>query len=117
MKIYECLCDETRLRILNLLLCQPLRVWQLQKILRLPQVRISKHLAYLRQRRMVESFRLGNEIVYHLPRRRSRDLVSHLKCLQDCCRENPAYCEDRKRRLRPEFAAPLDFRTDRPPAS
>ena len=97
IQIYECLCDETRLRILNLLSRQPLCVWQLQEALRAHQVRISKHLAYLRDRQMVESFRQANEIVYHLPRKPSRELVSHLKCLQDCGQESPLLKADAKR--------------------
>ena len=94
IQIYECLCDETRLRILNLLSRQPLCVWQLQEVLRVPQVRVSKHLSYLRDRQMVESFRQANEIVYHLPRKPSRELVSHLKCLQDCGQENSSLRAD-----------------------
>lgn len=105
IQIYECLCDETRLRILNLLSRQPLCVWQLQEVLRAPQVRISKHLSYLRDRQMVESFRQANEIVYHLPRKPSRELVSHLKCLQDCGQENSLLKADLKRLKELNYAA------------
>ena len=50
LQIYRCLCDETRLRILHLLAQGPLCVCHFQTILRLPQVAVSEHLAYLRER-------------------------------------------------------------------
>ena len=57
IEIYKCLCDETRLRILNLLARGPLCVCHFQEILEMDQVPISKHLAYLREHRMVASQR------------------------------------------------------------
>ena len=45
--IYQCLCDRTRLRILNLLDSGPLCVCHFQTLLKEGQVKISKHLAYL----------------------------------------------------------------------
>ena len=50
VQIYECLCDPTRLRILHLLTRSALCVCHFQEILGQPQVKISKHLAYLRER-------------------------------------------------------------------
>ena len=46
VQIYQCFCDLTRLRILHLLTKSPLCVCHFQDILREPQVKISKHLAY-----------------------------------------------------------------------
>ena len=43
VQIYQCLCDETRLRILNLLHEGELCVCHIQDILGEPQVKISKH--------------------------------------------------------------------------
>ena len=48
LQIYRCFCDETRLRILHLLTQGPLCVCHFQNILQVPQVAVSKHLAYLR---------------------------------------------------------------------
>ncbi len=45
IQIYQCLCDETRLRILHLLQDGELCVCHFQQILEEPQVKISKHLA------------------------------------------------------------------------
>ena len=53
VQIYQCFCDPTRLRILHLLTQTPLCVCHFQDALREPQVKISKHLAYLRSRGLV----------------------------------------------------------------
>lgn len=97
IRIYECLCDETRLRLLNLLARGPLCVCHFQSVLREPQVKISKHLNYLKARGLVESRQHANWRVYSLPDRRSYELERHLKCLQDCVQENDLFREDLRR--------------------
>jgi DNA-binding transcriptional ArsR family regulator len=67
IQIYRCLCDETRLRILHLLKQGPLCVCHFQEILQLPQVAVSKHLAYLRRTGMVEARRHEQWMIYSLP--------------------------------------------------
>jgi ArsR family transcriptional regulator len=106
VKIYECLCDETRLRVLHVLGPGPLCVCHFQEILREPQVKISKHLAYLRSRGLVECERRGNWMIYGLPATPSRELQTNLACLQDCAREQPVFRRDlaRRRKLAPKFA-------------
>lgn len=106
VRIYECLCDETRLRVLNVLAQSPLCVCHFQEILREPQVKISKHLAYLRARGLVESERRGNWMIYELPAKPSRELRASLACLQDCLREDPVFLRDlaRLRKLAPKLA-------------
>jgi ArsR family transcriptional regulator len=106
VKIYECLCDVTRLRVLNVLAQGPLCVCHFQEILRAPQVKISKHLGYLRTRGLVEVERRGNWMVYELPAKPSRELRANLACLQDCAGENPVFQRDlaRLKRLAPKFA-------------
>lgn len=94
IEVYKCLCDETRLRILHLLSHRPLCVCHFQEILGAPQVKISKHLAYLREHSMVETKREGAWIIYSLPAKQSRELVANLQCLQDCCREEPGFKND-----------------------
>ena len=98
IKIYECLCEVTRLRILNVLAQGPLCVCHFQEILRAPQVKISKHLGYLRARGLVECERQGNWVIYGLPAKPSRELKANLACLQDCAGENAVFQRDRARR-------------------
>jgi ArsR family transcriptional regulator len=94
VQIYECLCDVTRLRILNLLGQGPLCVCHFQEILGEPQVKISKHLAYLRARGLVEVERQGNWMIYALPAKPSRELAANLACLQDCATEKAVFNRD-----------------------
>jgi ArsR family transcriptional regulator len=104
IQIYECLCDETRLRILHLLSYRSLCGCHFQAILGAPQVKISKHLAYLRARKLVDTRREGAWIIYSLPSRPSRELAENLKCLQDCCREQAIIMAD-LRKMKKELAS------------
>jgi ArsR family transcriptional regulator, arsenate/arsenite/antimonite-responsive transcriptional repressor len=118
--VYECLCDRTRLRILHLLLRGPLCVCHFQAVLREPQVKISKHLAYLRTRGLVTAARGGNWMIYALRSQRSRELAANLACLQDCAAELPVFRRDRARLERlaprlPEVIAPAGPRSSRRP--
>jgi ArsR family transcriptional regulator len=107
VRIYECLCDLTRLRLLALLQQGPLCVCHFQDVLSEPQVKISKHLGYLKARRLVVARREGNWMIYTLPPKPSRELAANLACLQDCAAGNPLFKRDRARlaRLAPKFAA------------
>ena len=100
IQIYECLCDPTRLRILHLLQRGELCVCHFQEILDEPQVKISKHLAYLRERGLVESHKEANWVIYRLPAKPSRELTANLACLQDCAAEDPVFRRDAERRDR-----------------
>lgn len=94
IQIYQCLCDPTRLRILHLLAQTPLCVCHFQDILAEPQVKISKHLAYLRERGMVVAQREQNWMIYSLPAKRDAELANNLKCLQDCVQTDPVFKRD-----------------------
>jgi len=106
LQIYQCFCDQTRLRILHLLAEGPLCVCHFQEVLDEPQVKISKHLAYLKANDLVEARREANWMVYSLPATPSRELKANLACLQDCTREDPTFRRDaeRLRKARPEFS-------------
>ncbi len=94
IRIYQCLCDPTRLRILHLLAQTPLCVCHIQEILDEPQVKVSKHLAYLRSKEMVQTEREQNWIIYSLPKRPADELERNLKCLQDCVQTEPVFRRD-----------------------
>lgn len=107
VKIYECLCDRTRLRILHLLLQGPLCVCHFQEVLREPQVKISKHLGYLKRHGLVEAERCANMMIYRLPKKRPPQLEANLACLQDCTQEERVFQQDAARleKLRAGFGA------------
>ncbi|MDQ5977993.1 MAG: ArsR family transcriptional regulator, arsenate/arsenite/antimonite-responsive transcriptional [Verrucomicrobiota bacterium] len=104
VEIYECLCDVTRLRLLHVLGQGPLCVCHFQAVLDEPQVKISKHLAYLRERGLVTGEREGKWMIYALPAKPSPELRANLACLQDCARENPVFRRDlaRLKKLAPQ---------------
>jgi ArsR family transcriptional regulator len=95
VQIYQCLCDETRLRILHLLTLRPLCVCHLQEILERPQVQVSQHLSRMKKDGLVESSRHQNWMIYSLPKKKSAALEAHLKCLQDCVQTEPLFKRDR----------------------
>jgi len=94
IQIYQCLCDRTRLRIVLLLTRGPLCVCHFQDILKLPQTKVSQHLAYLRKHKMVETTRKGTWIIYQLPAMPSPELETNLRCLQDCVASDKLFRAD-----------------------
>lgn len=94
VRIHECLCDRTRLRLVHLLLQGPLCVCHLQGVLGEPQAKVSRHLAYLRRSGMVETERNGRWVIYRLPARRPPVLETNLACLQDCAAEEAVFRRD-----------------------
>jgi ArsR family transcriptional regulator len=104
-RIYQCFSDRTRQRILHLLGAGPLCVCHFQALLGEPQVKISKHLAYLRSRGLVEASREGSWMVYRLPAKMPAVLRANLACLRASVREDPVFRGDaaRLRAGRPDF--------------
>ena len=64
--LFLALADKTRLRILNLLAAQEISVLTFVAVLQEPQPKISRHLAYLRDAKLVETRRHGKMIYYRL---------------------------------------------------
>jgi len=64
--VLKALADATRLRILGLLAAGEVCVCDLHDSLRLPQSKVSRHLAYLRRADLVATRRKGQWIYYRL---------------------------------------------------
>jgi ArsR family transcriptional regulator len=94
IRIYQCLCDRTRLRMLNLLLHGPLCVCHFQKVLGEPQVKVSKHLAYLKSHGLVVAKREANWRIYSLVAKPTPALQANLACLQDCASVDKIFQRD-----------------------
>jgi ArsR family transcriptional regulator len=99
VQLYRAFADATRLRILCVLQDGPLCVCHFQTVLAEPQVKISKHLGYLRERGLVVASRRGNWVIYALPpeRARSTELEANLACLADCVKTDAEFKRDRAR--------------------
>lgn len=94
VRIHECLCHRTRLRLVHLLLQGPLCVCHLQDVIGEPQAKVSRHLAYLRRHGMVTTERRGKWVLYLLTEKRPPLLEANLACLQDCAGEEAVFGRD-----------------------
>lgn len=70
--MFRGLGDPVRIRVLNLLAAGELCVCDLTEILRLPQSSVSRHLAYLRRVRLVETTRAGKFAHYRISEPRNQ---------------------------------------------
>ncbi|MEM6886094.1 MAG: metalloregulator ArsR/SmtB family transcription factor [Verrucomicrobiota bacterium] len=95
LKVYESFSDGTRLRILHLLTHRKsLCVCHIQSVLEEPQVKISRHLAYLRRRELVEVTQEGNWRYYSLPKPCTKEFKLNLKCLRTLAAEHATFQRD-----------------------
>lgn len=106
LRIYDCLCDATRLRLLHLLAQGPLCVCHFEAVLRVPQARISRHLAYLRRHGLVTATQSGPWRNYALAAPAPAALQVNLACLQEAAATEPELRRDLAR-LR-QLAAKVD---------
>ena len=65
-RLFQALADQTRLRILGLLLTGEVSVCHIHESLKIPQPKASRHLAYLRRAGLVDTRREGLWIHYRL---------------------------------------------------
>ncbi len=99
-RLYNCLCDETRLRILNLLLEGPLCVCHFSAVLGVPQPKVSRHLKILKQGGALETERCYNWTICRLPENPGPLLQANLECLQDLRSEERQFRADLQKRKR-----------------
>jgi ArsR family transcriptional regulator len=66
--LFKALADATRLRILGLLLTGEVCVCHMHESLKIPQPKVSRHLAYLRNAGLVETRRDGLWVHYRMAR-------------------------------------------------
>ena len=94
-QMFRAFADETRLRILNLLAHErELCVCDIQSILKLPQAKISRHLAYLRGSGLVAVRKAGLWKHYSLTRPEGGFHKGLLSCLSGCFGEVGALRRD-----------------------
>lgn len=98
IQIYKCLCDEFRLRVLNLLKEGPLCVCHLVEIMDCDPVKMSKQLRYMKELGMIAGERQAQWIIYRLADPEEPLLSENLKCLQDCAGEELCFSEDSRKR-------------------
>ncbi|MCG3147805.1 MAG: hypothetical protein PCFJNLEI_01246 [Verrucomicrobiae bacterium] len=86
-QLFKAFADSTRLRLLNLLAQRPHCVCEFQGILRVPQPKISRHLAYLRRSGLVVEERHGKMIMYSLAEPANPVHAALIRCVRGCFQE------------------------------
>jgi ArsR family transcriptional regulator len=92
--IYKSFSDFSRLRILHLLIQQPVCVCHIQEVIGLPQVNVSQHLAYLRKAGVVDFERVQTWKIYRIVFPRPPELEPNLKALIECAKFDPTFSQD-----------------------
>jgi ArsR family transcriptional regulator, arsenate/arsenite/antimonite-responsive transcriptional repressor len=87
--MFRAFSDRTRLRILHVLLGGELCVGDIVEILRAPQPRVSRHLAYLRKADLVEVRKSGLWKHYSLSPAKTAFHRKLVECLEKCFGEVP----------------------------
>jgi ArsR family transcriptional regulator len=83
--IFKALADETRLRIVRLLMLREMCVCELETLMKLPQPNVSRHLIKLKQAGVIESIRYGTWIYYHM----NHTFLESNRWLIDACGDGP----------------------------
>ena len=99
-QLFKAFSDETRLRLLNLLAQRDCCVCEFQQLLRVPQPKISRHLAYLRRSGLVETRKCGKWAMYSLAPARDRVHRTLVHCVKNCFADIEFLRRDRERARR-----------------
>ena len=93
-RMFKAFADETRLRILHLLVKGELCVCDIMAVLDAPQPKISRHLAYLKRAGLVSDRKEGPWRHYSLAASKSSFQKRLIGCLDSCSDEAPILRED-----------------------
>jgi ArsR family transcriptional regulator len=96
-RLFKALADETRLRILGLLLAGEVCVCDIHESLKIPQSKASRHLAYLRRSGLVETRRSGLWIHYRLGRPHDPVLAAIVDAVRHALTHTDAVQKDAQR--------------------
>ena len=98
LKVFKALSDETRLRIINVLMVQECCVCEVMQALDISQSRSSRNLGILHDAGLIESKRDGVWTVYFIDEASSALFLSQLvSIVKDGLKDNPQSIEDIER--------------------
>jgi ArsR family transcriptional regulator len=96
--VFKALSDESRLRIINLLLYSgELCVCDIERVMAFTQTKVSRHLAYLRRAGLVDDRRSGFWMLYSIAKPKNPEQEQILRVLAELLRENDVARRDAKR--------------------
>jgi ArsR family transcriptional regulator len=93
-QLFKAFSDESRLRIINLLLQGELCICNLMDILEMPQSKVSRHMAYLKHSGIVDDRREGIWVYYSLCEPKDRAHASILQSLESSFSEYDVFKHD-----------------------
>jgi ArsR family transcriptional regulator len=103
--MFRAFSDPTRLRLLNLLRGGETCVCDLVRVLRVPQPKVSRHLAYLKRAGLVTARKEGYWMHYSLAPAKGELHTSLLNCLACCFKAVPELARDTEKLGRKEPAS------------
>ncbi len=92
--MYRAFSDRTRLRILHMLRGGELCVCHIVDVLKVPQPKASRHLAYLRKAGLVRARKEGRWAYYTLAPPRNKVHQMLIDSLSHCCQDMPELLKD-----------------------
>jgi ArsR family transcriptional regulator len=95
--LFRAFADRTRLRLLHLLRGGEVCVCDLQRVLGVPQAKVSRHLAYLRRAGLVRVRKQGLWSYYALAPARDAVHRKLLECVATCFNDSPEIARDAAR--------------------
>lgn len=96
-QLYKALSEETRIRIMMLLMQGELCVCDIQAVLDEPQSKISRHLAYLKHSGLVSSKRVGVWMHYLIKKSADETCKAQIAFMEENLSKLPRYHEDRRK--------------------
>jgi ArsR family transcriptional regulator len=96
-QLYKALSEETRIRIVMLLMQGELCVCDIQAVLDEPQSKISRHLAYLKHSGLLSSTRVGVWMHYLIKESADKTCKAQLAFMKEQLSQLPQYRADRKK--------------------
>jgi len=96
-QLYKSLSEETRIRIMMLLMQGELCVCDIQAVLEEPQSKISRHLAYLKHSGLLSSMRVGVWMHYLIKESADETCKAQLAFMKKQLWELPVYHADREK--------------------
>jgi ArsR family transcriptional regulator len=94
---FRALADKTRLRLINLMRDDEVCVCFFVEVIRAPQPKISRHLAYLKKAGIVGARRDGKWMHYQITEPKDSNAARVFRELKEWLRENPEMQKDRER--------------------
>ena len=119
VKFFRAVADETRWRIVRLVMERALCVCELADILAMPQSSVSSHVQIIRKAGLLESETCGKWTYFRIVRERRAVLLAVMKVFPDCraCAADRAKMADRlARRASSCCPGPIKLATRRQPA-